>query len=306
MNSLKLRLANIAFKVLKAELVLAKHWKTEDEIYTQEQWDKYLEERIKRPKFVPIIVPNVEKQKAAEQMRDELRKKGMSMDKIKDKIEKQYSGKGMKRTDTKEKMDAEWKRRAQESKRERDKRHRENKKIKLQQHKENARKLNSEGMFVYDGQTRRKEKVGFILEGADIYDMTMHTPLKTQKGKKTVTLKGKFTEEEEDQLKNQLMQFRKDKPNVNRRRRSDQQLKQEFLSKMDPAGYENPKAFMEAKTRIQQMNPHDFMAMVRSIFSEVEDDEEEVVVQQPKKTRRTKKDEGFEQLSLFGKKDTGF
>jgi hypothetical protein len=304
MNSLKLRLANIAFKVLKAELVLAKHWKTEDEIYTQEQWDKYLSERIKKPKFVPIIVPNAEKQKAAEQMRDKLRKKGMSMDEIKDKIEKKYSGKGMKRTDTKEKIDAEWKRRAQQSKKERDKKYR----TKIKNHVTNARRLNSEGLFVYDGQERRKERVDFfeMSRGAGIYDKTFINPVKDEKKNPLGPIKHKLSEEEEDQLKNQLLQFRKDKPNAERRVRTNEQLKQEFISKMDPSGYENIKAFQEAKARVQQMNGHDFMAMVRSIYSDKIEDDEEEIIQTPQKTRRTKKEKDFVQPGLFDKDSTDF
>ena len=295
MNSLKLRLANIAFKVLKAEQVIAKHWKTEDEIYTQEKWDKYLSERKKKPKFVPIIVPDRVKQ-TAERMRDRLLEKGMGIDEVKNMIEEKYSKDGQKRKDTIEKMNAEWKRRSQESKKERDKRFRTKKKNRIT----NAIKLNKDKKFVYDGQIRDKEKVYFfeMSKGAGIYDKTFINPVNDEKKNPLGAIKHPLSEDEEDQLKNQLLQFRKDKPNVDRRRRTNKQLKQEFISKMDPSGYENMKAFQEAKARVQQMDANDFMAMVRSIFSDPDDEEE--IIQVPNKTRKPQENEEFEQPNFKG------
>ena len=77
-NHLKLRLANIAFNVLK----IAKHWKTQDEVYTVQQWQKYCDKLQKRPKFTPIVVPAKVKERA-ERLRDKLVEEGKSMEEAK-------------------------------------------------------------------------------------------------------------------------------------------------------------------------------------------------------------------------------
>ena len=290
-NHLKLRLANIAFNVLK----IAKHWKMQDVIWTQKKWDKYLSERKKKPKFTPVTVPE-ENFESAKKLRRKLLEDGLSMDNALNQVEKEYGEKGNLRKDKAKKIEEIWNKREEIKKQERSEKDKIRLKQKREEHKKTYEQLKEEGKFVYGRKKYKKVKIRFSGNGEELFNETFHVKVG---GKKPKNL---LTKDNEEELKNQLLQFHKDRSGW-KRVRTDAQLKQEFLNKMNPASYSSMKEFNAAKDRIQKMDSGDFMAMVHSIWED-EDDEKEIVdegknknkpkkspsKQQPKKDNRSSQD----------------
>lgn len=271
-NHLKLRLANIAFNVLK----IAKHWKMQDVIWTQKKWDKYLSERKKKPKFTPVTVPE-EDLKSAQKLRRDLLKKGLTMDETLNKVEKEYGEKGNLRKDNAKRVEEEWNRREEVKKQERSEKDKIRLKQKREDHKQKYEECKREGVFVYGRKKYKKVKTRFSGNGEEIFNKTFRVKVGGDKKPKNL-----LTKENEEELKNQLLQFHKGRSGW-KRVRSDFQLQQEFLRKMDPSSYSSMKEFNAAKKRVQNMDAGEFMAMVHSIW---EDDDEETIVEKPQKTNK--------------------
>lgn len=281
MNGLKLRLANIAFRLYVAEEKKRKHWKTQDEVYTMSEWQKYLDNSKNRaPKFTPILVPDEidlgEKKDMEENVKnriEELTKKGKNKFQISKILKKEFADKNLQKEGKKmlKKKEDEVKEHNEQKRQERN----EKKRKQRAEHHSNVVRLREENKFAWQAGSKTKEitkrKTRFVGRGESIYNETFINPPENP-------VKNKLSEDEQEQLKNQLLQFHKERPKVNRRRKTDKQLRDEFISKMNPAGYSNPKAYNEAKERIQQMDPHEFMAMVHSIF---QDDEDEQTITKP-------------------------
>ena len=273
-NHLKLRLANIAFNVLK----IAKHWKMQDVIWTQKKWDKYLSERKKKPKFTPVTVPE-ENFESAKKLRRKLLKDGMSMDKVLNKVEKEYGEKGNLRKDNAKRVEEEWNRREENKKQERSEKDKVRLKQKREEHKKIYEQLKNEGKFTYGRKKYKKVNTRFSGNGEKLFNETFHVKVGEKKPKNLLT------KENEEVLKNQLLQFHKGRSGW-KRVRSDTQLKQEFLNKMRPASYSSMKEFNAAKERVQKMDSGKFMAMVHSIWEDKDD--EKTIVEQPQESQSSK------------------
>ena len=294
MGNLKLRLANIAFNVLK----VAKHWKTDEEVYSVSKWQRYLDNAKKRPKVHPTVVPDESLQKA-KALKKKMQSEGKDWQEWQNAIEKEFSPKELKRKNVYEtfgvndKWDAiekvKWKpKNKQESEsfaaalKER-KSYEElmkkdiekmgdspstRRRIRQNHHRRGYTAIKKRGGYVYGGMERDKRNYYFgagdisAKDAKKLYDNTFGNAFLSKNGEKV--------QEDEHQFMNQLLQFHKERGGE-RRIRTNEQLKQEFLKKMKPDGYKTIKDFNEAKKRVQQMNPSDFMKMVHSIF---DDDDE--------------------------------
>lgn len=266
MNKLNLRLANIAFNVWLSNMRCAKHWKTADEIYTMTEWKKYCEERKKRPKFTPIVVPSKVKIRA-EKLRDKLVEQGMSMEEAKNEVEKKYSKEGQKREDI-----AKLTTKIFNEKKQKSYKHTLNKRQKRQNHKETYEKHHENGTFTYGGETFKKVETYFDNQKAEEeFNKIIHVKTGQKKPKKLLT------DENEDVLKNQLCQFHKGRKG-NWRYRSDRALLGEFIQNMNPSAYSSLKEFKAARDRmidLQMNNPKLGMQIVHSIFEKKKSDDEE-------------------------------
>ena len=92
MNKLNLRLANIAFKVF----MVAKRWKTDEEIYSVSKWKRYLDNAKKRPKVHPTVVPD-ESLQEARKLKNKMERDGATWEQWQNAVEKKFSPKELKR-----------------------------------------------------------------------------------------------------------------------------------------------------------------------------------------------------------------
>ena len=292
-NNLKLRLANIAFKVLK----IAKRWKTQDEVYTVQQWQKYCDKLQKRPKFTPIVVPAKVKEKA-EILRDKLVEEGKSMEEAKSVVQNKYSKKSVeeisemtdkifnKKKELKRKQQEKEKRNSPEEKAKRKEERRikdiERKQKEREDHSKKYNEMKKLNAFSYGIKKYKKMDCEFDNEeGEEIFEEIFGG---RDKSGNLLLSKGN-----REQLMNQICKFHRDRP-LRKRKRTDMQLVQDFISHMKPDGYSSIKEFDRAKKRLMDFaikhGAEQCMAMIHSVISN--DDEEEVVIKD-KKTKSTKK-----------------
>lgn len=277
MNKINLRLAKIAFNVLRAEEVAKKHWKTDEEVYSVSKWQRYLDKAKKRPKVHPTVVPD-KKWGEAKKLKQKMQEEGATWEEWQDAVEKKFSPKKLKRENVYKTfgVDKKWdgieKRKNEESKSKRN----QTKQTKRKNRAEEVAELDKANLFVYRDKKFAKCKTRFSGNGAEIFDKIIKPVVDDEEDR----IKKPLSKHDQDILKNQLLQFHKDKPKVNRRWRTNEQLKQKFLREMNPNAYANIDAFNEAKKRIQMMNSNEFMAMVHSIWQD--DEEENLMIEQPK------------------------
>lgn len=295
MSSLKLRLANIAFNVLK----VAKHWKTDEEVYSVSKWQRYLDNAKERPKVHPTVVPDESLQKA-KALKKKMQSEGKRWEEWQDAIEEEFSPKELKRKNVYETfgVNDKWDMIEKDSWKPSSEQESENfataleeaklyeeqmakdiekmgdspstkRRIRQNHHRRGFVAIKKRDGFVYGNTERGKHSVRFgngeiyAKDAKKLYDNTFNGAFLDKNGEKV--------QEDEDQFMNQLLQFHKERGGE-RRTRTNEQLKQEFLKKMKPDGYKTIKDFNEAKERVQQMSPSDFMKMVHSVFSDDEDD----------------------------------
>lgn len=306
MNKLNMRLAKIAFNVLRAEEVAKKHWKTDEEVYSVSKWQRYLDKAKKRPKVHPTVVPD-KKWGEAKKLKEKMQEEGATWEEWQDAVEKKFSPKKLKRENVyktfgvdkkwdgiekNKKQEAEKKQKSEESREKRNERKREKRK----EHREEYSKHHNGKTFSFGGETY--DKVDTFFDDQDVeeeFNEIFHVKVGTKKPKKLLTT------ENEDVLKNQLCQFHKERKG-NWRIRSDAQLLGEFIRRMDPSAYSDIKEFKAARDRmieLQRKDPHLGMEIVHHIWEKQknpnqsttpgtgtglnEDDEEEnMIVEEPK------------------------
>ena len=283
MNKINLRLAKISFNVLRAEEVAQKHWKTDEEIYSVSKWQRYLDNAKKRPKVHPTVVPD-KKLNEAENLKKKMMEKGATWEEWQDAVEKKFSPKKLKRENVYETFGVgkKWDAIEKQKKEEKQLKRNQTKQTKRKNRAQEVAELKEANLFVYRDKKFIKHKTRFSGKGAEIFDKIIKPVINENRkeDEEEDRIKKPLSKYDQDILKNQLLQFHKDKPNVNRRWRTNDQLKQKFLREMNPNAYANIDAFNEAKKRIQNMNSNEFMAMVHSIWAD--DEEENVSIETPK------------------------
>ena len=316
MNKLNLRLANIAFRVwLAAEKGVQKHWKTDEEVYSVSKWQRYLDNAKKRPKVHPTVVPD-EVWQEAKKLKSKMKAEGKDWKQWQKAIEKKFSPEELKRKNVYDTfgVDEKWnaidknKQKNQNKPKENNEKEKqltpsqqkavEKKKQQREDHKKDYIKHHENGTFSYGGKVFDKIETYFDDEKMEEeFNKIFHVQTGTKKPKNLLT------KENENVLKNQLCQFHKERKG-NWRHRSDAQLLNEFISKMDPSAYSSLKEYKAAKDRmidLQRTNPKLGMQIVHSIFQKNDDEEEITLNQQPKTKAQSPKanpeQQGFDEFN---------
>lgn len=307
MNSLRFRLANIAFNVLK----VAKHWKTDEEVYSVSKWQRYLDNAKKRPKVHPTVVPD-ESLQEAKNLKKKMQSEGKSWEEWQDAVEKKFSPEELKRKNVYETfgVNEKWNAIEKSNWKPQNKQEHEmfssalkqkktfeeqmakdlekygdstsaKRRVRQNHHRRGLAAINKRGGFVYGNKEYSKHAV--VFGNGDISADQASDMYKKFFGDAFLSKNGEKVQEDEEQFMNQLHQFHKERAG-NRRVRSNEQLKQEFIRNMKPDGYKTIKDFNDAKNRVMQMNASDFMKMVHSVFSD-DDDEATEAWSMPRTTK---------------------
>ena len=240
MNKLNVRLANIAFRVFVAEEVSQKHWKTDEEVYSVSKWKRYLDNAKKRPKVHPTVVPD-KVWGIAKKLKEKMMEEGATWEEWQDTIEKKYSPKKLKRENVYKTfgVDKKWDGIEKQKKEQGKSKRNQTKKTKRKNRAQEVTELKEANLFVYRDKKFIKHKTRFSGNGAEIFDKIIKPVINENRkeDEEEDRIKKPLSKYDQDILKNQLLQFHKDKPNVNRRWRTNDQLKQKFLREMNPNGF---------------------------------------------------------------------